>query len=594
MVVGRGIHRRTLWGFTHIFTYFVFPTLTLLEARQTLAMIVDPNCNYVLKNAPGDFTSPDYPDGYPDNKVCQWTIIMPKYEKIKLIFSLFNVKRGTSDDICDNDYVEVIDGTVSLGRFCNSLHRLPNGILSTSNVLRVIFKSAKTGFRGTFQVNYQKNPCGNRLTGLQGKFLSPNYPRPYPSEKKCIWQIDAPSDKVIELSFDVFELNQDSDCRLDFVKVRDGLKVTSTEIGHYCQSRKPPSIIRSTGDKMWIEFSSFSEGEGRGFSAQYELAKHCGGSFISDTGSFSSPGFPGARPRQQECYWKIQVPQNKIISINFDSFDVRSMIQSGESCGADYVAVYDGFDTRNKLLRKLCKSLSEPLNIFSTGNGLVVELQTSFANTGKGFFASYSTIDPDNHYKGCFEMANEVLFTCDNGRIVHCDWKCDGTNECGDNSDEDNCPKPTEESKKDNQLKDYVIIVLSVTGSVMVTVVIGCIADRLRKKHRSRLQRRSVRCRHRLRASDTVPLTEPSDPSTPPPAYEVAIEGSAAVSFPPHMLQNGDAEAMEVDATASVLVARMENAPAQAAVTSGNLPNVTEVLATEDEHSSDTTPLIAI
>ena len=30
-------------------------------------------------------------------------------------------------------------------------------------------------------------------------------------------------------------------------------------------------------------------------------------------------------------------------------------------------------------------------------------------------------------------------FTCDNGRCVSESWKCDGDNDCGDNSDEEYC-----------------------------------------------------------------------------------------------------------------------------------------------------------
>ena len=30
-------------------------------------------------------------------------------------------------------------------------------------------------------------------------------------------------------------------------------------------------------------------------------------------------------------------------------------------------------------------------------------------------------------------------FKCDNRNCIHSDWRCDGHNDCGDNSDENNC-----------------------------------------------------------------------------------------------------------------------------------------------------------
>ena len=38
-------------------------------------------------------------------------------------------------------------------------------------------------------------------------------------------------------------------------------------------------------------------------------------------------------------------------------------------------------------------------------------------------------------------------FTCKNGACTKMNWKCDHNDDCGDNSDETDCPPPSSEGK---------------------------------------------------------------------------------------------------------------------------------------------------
>ena len=47
--------------------------------------------------------------------------------------------------------------------------------------------------------------CGGFITKLNGSITSPGWPREYPPNKNCIWQLVAPTQYRITLLFDVFE-----------------------------------------------------------------------------------------------------------------------------------------------------------------------------------------------------------------------------------------------------------------------------------------------------------------------------------------------------------------------------------------------------
>ena len=551
--------------------------LSLVDESWTIDHQIDPACDFLLSpSATGIFSNPNYPNVYPKNKVCRWTIRLSAYETISLEFPTFDVQAGSKENSCDQDFIEVVEGySFHRGRFCNSF-RPPGSLLSASNVLQVIFKSNGDEKNGRFQIKYEKRPCGGQFWGVEGVIQSPNYPHPYPTREKCTWQITVPNGKVIKLTFDTFDLNKDSKCELDYLIVRDGPNVTSTELGHFCYEQPPDHTIRSVGQTISLEFHSYSDGNGMGFKAHYEAVSQCGGLLTRDSGRFTSPGFATSQVlSKQDCIWSIKVSPGKVIALTFESLDIGSTHHGGDSCDTDYVAVYDVQDLGSKLHKKVCASLSDPLNLISQGRELRVEMHLSSPHIGQGFFASYYSVSADNPYIGCFIMANEVLFTCDNGRIVHCKWKCDGTDECGDHSDENNCP--AQASKTDNQLRNYVTIILSVTASAVGTVCIGCAIDRIRRKRRMYSRRRRTRRFRRSRMSDTVPLASAPEPSSPPPPYECTAPSDAGVLGLSSSPQNDDVQEVDTMSAENPVISTTNINP----VVLEDVPNDTGVIETD-------------
>ena len=81
----------------------------------------------------GTLTSPSYPNNYPDNADCVYTISQPNGTAIVLTFLNMDIGRGYHGN-CD-DYLEIRDGTSAdsslLGKICGMV--IPAPIRPTQN-----------------------------------------------------------------------------------------------------------------------------------------------------------------------------------------------------------------------------------------------------------------------------------------------------------------------------------------------------------------------------------------------------------------------------------------------------------------------------
>lgn len=526
---------------------FVFCGLLVAAKPSTTDSNSRGTCNFVKTDSSGEILSPSYPQPYPEDIECTWEIKMPLFETIVVVFKHFNLNSPSGDFFCERgDFVEVYDEQGGLlGKYCAG-NLPPRQITSKSNILRVVFKSHNRTTEST-ALTYQSGfsaiyaSCGGFFTDAVGLLQSPSYPDQFPADIHCLWQIRVPSDYVIELRFKDFQMDGMYPCSVDYVRVKDGFNTNSTELGHFCTTRLPneETPVRSTDNKMSLEFKSYKESNSRGFKAEYTRVSHCNGLLQGDYGRFTSPGYPGSRQIDRTCSWLITVSEEKIVSLRFDFFAVDSftgMFSISGDCGDDFVELFDGTSSDDPSLGKFCTVNNKPTDMVrSSGRQMFVKLKTSFRNEGDGFSASYYGMDPYSHFAGCSLFDQQLLFTCNNGQRIQCQWKCDGTNDCTDASDELFCkPTPTPTSQSSSDIRNYVIVILSITGSCLSIVCIGFMIDRLRRKRivrpRRRHNLRRLR-RSRLSSSGDAPLTD--EPSSPPPPYENACYGVSFIQ--PHL-----------------------------------------------------------
>uniref|UniRef100_A0A3P8UQF3 Metalloendopeptidase n=1 Tax=Cynoglossus semilaevis TaxID=244447 RepID=A0A3P8UQF3_CYNSE len=423
-------------------------------------------CGGEVKQDSGLIQSPNYPDDYQSNKACVWRITVEEGFNVGLSFQSFETEQHT---VCAYDFVEVRDGSSEksplLGRFCG--YDKPDDIKSSSNQLWLKFVSDgsvnKAGFAANFfkEVDECSSPdkghceqrcvntlgsyrcacdpgyelaadkrscdtaaCGGFITVLNGSLTTPGWPKEYPPNKNCVWQLVAPIQYRITLVFDMFETEGNDVCKYDYVEVRSGLSSDSTLHGKFCGVEKP-DVITSVHNNMRIEFKSDNTVSKRGFKAHFfsdmdECSKENGGcqhecvntfgsyscqcreGFVlhdnkhdckeagcdhvisSVSGTISSPNWPDQYPSKKSCSWALSTTPGHRIKLVFNEIDM----ESHQECAYDHLEVHDGQDAHAPSLGRFCGT-KKPSPLISSGDKMFLRFYSDNSVQKRGFEVSY-------------------------------------------------------------------------------------------------------------------------------------------------------------------------------------------------------------
>ncbi|XP_078496615.1 scavenger receptor cysteine-rich domain-containing protein DMBT1-like [Lissotriton helveticus] len=120
------------------------------------------SCGGILSQPSGTFGSPNYPFSYPNNVQCNWQIEANSNFCIKVIIPNLSLEVSSN---CVYDSISVYDGPFNtaplLGKICiNS----PHSFVSTSNSMKVVFRSDLSVTSSGFQASYYTYRCGTNDT----------------------------------------------------------------------------------------------------------------------------------------------------------------------------------------------------------------------------------------------------------------------------------------------------------------------------------------------------------------------------------------------------------------------------------------------
>ncbi|KAM8810851.1 cubilin [Eudromia elegans] len=353
-------------------------------------------CGGILHLDKGVIKSPHWPQNFPPNTRCTWTIITHESKHLEMKFhSDFHIPDSSGS--CQSSYVKVWRGNSDeeealLTRGCGS--SAPDPVVAPNNMVMTVFQSQDAlgqGFSASFI-----SRCGVNFTGPTGRIVSPNYPSQYDNNLNCTYIIDQGPEALVILEFDTFHLEAPSllsgVCLYDGLSIFHGTSLASRPLITLCGTELPAPV--SVFGPMLLYLYSDSHLAGFGFQARYR-AIACGGIFNGSVGTISSPAHSVVDyHNHMNCSYHLSVRNGKVIILKFNSFQ----LELSPSCYKDYVAVYDGSDTHAPLLGKFCGSELPP-NIKSSSNNLFLVFKTDFSGTARGWKASFrETLGPQH---GC-------------------------------------------------------------------------------------------------------------------------------------------------------------------------------------------------
>ncbi|CAH0395162.1 unnamed protein product [Bemisia tabaci] len=296
-------------------------------------------CGGNFYSTTGYLRTPNYPNRYPYNRNCIWTITVQPGQQIKLHFKNFTLE---PNKFCYYDYLEIRQGGYEtsplIGKYCGHDTSPPN-ITSHGNQLWLKFVSDATTSLEGFNIYWDgtSTGCGGVLTSSTGSITSPNYPNSYTANANCAWKITVNKGSVIKLT--IVDIDVDSmypgKCWTNYLSIYDGASSKSPLLGQFCRNGQQ-TVLKSTTNEMFLKFRFMRRFEnGKGFFVQY--SSECNTTLSGFTGVIESPNFPERYPRLTNCVWVIRAPLGNRINISFSHFDLVAERYTDQLMYVDYM-----------------------------------------------------------------------------------------------------------------------------------------------------------------------------------------------------------------------------------------------------------------
>lgn len=204
----------------------------------------------------------------------------------------------------------------------------------------------------------------------------------YSNNANCSWYIQ-PNNGPITLTFSAF----DTESNTDILRIYEGNSSAGTATASY-SGNSIPGPYTSTGNELFLEFTSNGSVSGQGFDLSYSTSSTsatCLGNTTLNaaTGTFTDGSGTNVNYSDNlQCSWTIDVGNAIVLSLHVDSLDLSS---------GDTLSFYDGTSNTGTLLEEFVAG-DALLGFYSNSNQVFVEFKTDATNNAKGWQVSYDSI----------------------------------------------------------------------------------------------------------------------------------------------------------------------------------------------------------
>ncbi|MEQ2209692.1 hypothetical protein XENOCAPTIV_002638, partial [Xenoophorus captivus] len=216
----------------------------------------------------GVIESLNFPNSYPGNSLCSWTIQASSGNTINYTFTAFQLEATSS---CNYDYIKLYNGPNEqaplIGAFCGNTP--PAASSTTSSALTLVFRTDSSISMSGFQMMWYQNGCGGNIGGPSGSISSPGYPNRYPENRECIWYVTSTPGSSITLNILEFDVEFHENCNYDVLEVYGGPDLQAPRLARLCSTTSSPMQVSSTGNLLTVRFKSDAYVSGRGFNANW-------------------------------------------------------------------------------------------------------------------------------------------------------------------------------------------------------------------------------------------------------------------------------------------------------------------------------------